>query len=76
MSTTIDLIGEKAQDTNVSNETPVDTTTPVVTEEEPQIEEKKPYQIFGYRKTACFGKCPVYEVKIYTDNTSCDAVDL
>ena len=28
----------------------------------------KPYQVVGFRKTACFGKCPVYEVKFYSDN--------
>ena len=31
---------------------------------------EKPYQTIGYRKTPCFGKCPVYEVKFYTDNTA------
>ena len=30
----------------------------------------KPYQTVGYRKTACFGKCPVYEVKFFTNNTA------
>ncbi|MEO1258048.1 MAG: DUF6438 domain-containing protein [Bacteroidota bacterium] len=30
----------------------------------------KPYQTVGYKKTACFGKCPVYEVKFFTNNTA------
>ena len=30
----------------------------------------KPYQVAGFRKTACFGKCPVYEVKFFSDNTA------
>ena len=30
----------------------------------------EPYYAVGYKKTACFGKCPVYEVKIYSDNTA------
>jgi hypothetical protein len=30
----------------------------------------KPYEAVGYKKTPCFGKCPVYEVKIYSDNTA------
>ena len=31
--------------------------------------EPKPeaYQVAGYQKTACFGKCPVYQVKFYSD---------
>ena len=32
------------------------------------FEKPKPYQTVGFRKTACFGKCPVYEVKFYTNN--------
>lgn len=31
---------------------------------------EKPYQAVGYKKTPCFGKCPVYEVNIYSDNTA------
>lgn len=34
-----------------------------------QIAEKA-YQTIGFRKTPCFGKCPVYEVKFFTDNTA------
>ncbi len=25
------------------------------------------YQVVGYQKTACFGKCPVYQVKFFSD---------
>lgn len=28
---------------------------------------KDAYQVAGYQKTACFGKCPVYQVKFYSD---------
>ncbi len=31
---------------------------------------QQPYHAVGYKKTPCFGKCPVYEVKIYSDNTA------
>ena len=27
------------------------------------------YQVVGYQKTACFGKCPVYQVKFFSDGT-------
>ena len=30
---------------------------------------KDVYQVAGYQKTACFGKCPVYQVKFYSDGT-------
>ncbi len=30
----------------------------------------EPYYAVGYKKTPCFGKCPVYEVKIYSDNSA------
>ena len=28
------------------------------------------YQAVGFRKSACFGQCPAYEVKFFTDNTA------
>lgn len=28
---------------------------------------KDPVQVVGYQKTACFGKCPVYQVKFFSD---------
>lgn len=28
---------------------------------------KDAYQVAGYQKTACFGKCPVYQVKFFSD---------
>lgn len=28
---------------------------------------EKAYQVVGYQKTACFGKCPVFQVKFYND---------
>lgn len=27
------------------------------------------YQVVGYEKTACFGRCPVYQVKFFSDGT-------
>ncbi len=36
-------------------------------EEQPATEV---YQTVGFKKTACFGKCPVYEVKFFTNNTA------
>ena len=37
--------------------------------EEPQSEDPKEevYQVILYKKTPCFGKCPVYEVKFMSD---------
>lgn len=29
--------------------------------------DKKPYAMLKYKKTPCYGKCPVYEVEVYTD---------
>lgn len=29
--------------------------------------EAKPYQVAGFGKTACFGKCPVFQVKFFSD---------
>lgn len=34
---------------------------------EAQQPAKDAYQVAGYQKTACFGKCPVYQVKFYSD---------
>lgn len=55
-----------------AQETKNETTNPVTEEtaETPTQPAEKPYQTIGYRKTACFGKCPVFEVKFYTDNTA------
>ncbi len=39
-------------------------TTPIRPANEPKPEV---YQVAGYQKTACFGKCPVYQVKFFTD---------
>ncbi len=53
---------------------PIDETTKPTTESpttnEPEVEPEKAYQVVGYQKTACFGKCPVYQVKFYSDNTA------
>gem|GEM_PF-6454771 len=38
-------------------------TTPIRPANEPKPEV---YQVAGYQKTACFGKCPVYQVKFFT----------
>jgi hypothetical protein len=32
-----------------------------------ELPKEKPYQVVGFQKTACFGKCPAYQVKIYND---------
>ncbi|MCU0348693.1 MAG: DUF6438 domain-containing protein [Saprospiraceae bacterium] len=41
-------------------------TTKPSTTEQPTSEEK-PYQVAGFSKTACFGKCPVFQVKFFSD---------
>ncbi|MCB0518384.1 MAG: hypothetical protein H6577_02595 [Lewinellaceae bacterium] len=43
-----------------------------VTEQPPQpppvdTEKEEAQQIVGFQKTPCFGKCPIYQVKIYAD---------
>jgi Domain of unknown function (DUF6438) len=43
---------------------PSGTTKPV--EEVPR---EKAYQVVGFQKTACFGKCPVFQVKFFNDGT-------
>ena len=49
----------------------VEETVSEPTTEEPNIPTvKPPYQAVGFRKTACFGKCPIYEVKFFTNNTA------
>ncbi|MBI1225185.1 MAG: hypothetical protein GC192_08080 [Bacteroidetes bacterium] len=52
--------------------TPTPLTTDVTTSKpddtRPEIEPKtEAYQVAGFQKTACFGKCPVYQVKFYSD---------
>ncbi|MCF8246463.1 MAG: DUF6438 domain-containing protein [Saprospiraceae bacterium] len=52
--------------------TPPTAPPPIVTpkpgNDRPESEpEKEVYQVAGYQKTACFGKCPVYQVKFYSD---------
>ena len=56
---------KKAQEqkTEETNETVSGNTT-----EKDSDPATKPYQVVGYRKTACFGKCPVFEVKFFSDN--------
>jgi len=34
---------------------------------EAQQPAKEAYQVAGFQKTACFGKCPVYQVKFFSD---------
>ena len=40
-------------------------TTGTPDSDEPQKEEA--YMVAAYEKTACYGKCPVYQVKFYSD---------
>ncbi len=58
---------KKAQDAVDETANP---TTETPTPDEPEVEPEKAYQVVGYQKTACFGKCPVYQVKFYSDNTA------
>lgn len=52
-------------------ETPTPPTTGMTTKpsnDSPSMEPAKDaYQVAGYQKTACFGKCPVYQVKFFSD---------
>ena len=43
---------------------PVPATKPV---EEPTKSDVKPYVMLNYKKTPCYGKCPIYEANFYTD---------
>ena len=44
---------------------------PAVTEEPTsEMPKEKAYQVIGFQKTPCFGKCPVYEVKFFSDGTA------
>lgn len=49
-------------------ETPATTNAPN-TGSKPVAEEpkEKAYQVIGFQKTACFGKCPVFQVKFFND---------
>ncbi len=50
--------------------TPTPPATPTPTEkpsDKPTEPKPEAYQVVGYQKTACFGKCPVYQVKFYSD---------
>ncbi len=42
-------------------------TNPATDKPNDQASAKDAYQVAGYQKTACFGKCPVYQVKFYSD---------
>jgi len=35
-----------------------------------EMPKEKAYQVVGLQKTACFGKCPVYQVKLFNDGTA------
>ena len=58
---------KKAQDAadKTKEEVKKEIPEPAVTLERP---EREAYQAVGFMKTACFGKCPVYEVKFFTNN--------
>lgn len=55
--------------------TPPSTPTPPATGVTPKPGNDRPetepaidaYQVVGYQKTACFGKCPVFQVKFFSD---------
>ncbi len=62
---------KKAQDTPAEHPTEQEEQSPTAEENEGSGEVKeKPYQLAGFQKTACYGKCPVYQVKFYSDNTA------
>jgi len=57
---------------NQAQEEPAPPPPPVTdtSVEKPAPEKPTAYQVLGYQKTPCFGKCPVYEVKFFNDNTA------
>lgn len=60
--------GEKVQNEATSTETPTevkDDNTPKTVQEDPTP--ALDYEFLSYKKTPCFGKCPVYEVKFFRD---------
>jgi hypothetical protein len=36
----------------------------------PDVDPGRPLQIAGFEKSPCFGSCPVFQVKIYSDGTA------
>ena len=42
---------------------------PIKAEKEPQSEEEKLKLVASIQKTPCYGECPVFEAKIYSDGT-------
>lgn len=47
---------------------PASPTQPKTDNSRPESEPKKEvYEVIGFQKTACFGKCPVFQVKISND---------
>jgi len=58
----------KAQDPTPTSPTTPITETPTTTE--PTEPAERAYQVVGFQKTACFGKCPVFQVKFFSDNTA------
>lgn len=60
---------KNANQTQDKPEEPV-TDKPVVEEPATEKPAEEVYQLIGFQKTACFGKCPVYEVKFYSNNTA------
>ena len=52
-----------------AKEEPVSEKPATPNNKENEAEEPAPeaYQVLGFQKTACFGKCPVYQVKFYKD---------
>lgn len=63
---TLAACNHKTTDNAQEGSEPTEQTKP----EEPTTDEKpqdRVYQVMGFQKTSCFGKCPVYQVKFYSD---------
>lgn len=59
--------GDKTAETPAPQvETPKEESTQD-SEETPEMTEEKPYVMASIRKTPCYGKCPVFEAKFYSD---------
>ena len=58
---------KKTQDATTKADTKEPVTEPT---KDPATHTESTHQLVGFRKTACFGKCPVYEVKFFSDNTA------
>lgn len=50
-----------------TTETPDIETPKEEQDQDPKAEQSKPYVLASIKKTACYGKCPVFEAKFYND---------